>query len=109
MLPVAYSSSCLQVRKIQQNGRTFPSKNPPPREGKAKGNVSFTRYAPDSVTLPSASSSCLQVRTRERCNGSRVETYLFKNSSPGGDGESKRKRKFDEKDTVVGLGFSPQN
>jgi hypothetical protein len=38
-----------------------------------------------------------------------VETYPFKNSSPGGEGERKRKRKFDEKDTVVGLGFSPQN
>jgi hypothetical protein len=35
-----------------------------------------------------------------------VETYTFKNSSPGGEGESKRKCKFDKKDTVVGLGFS---
>jgi hypothetical protein len=39
----------------------------------------------------------------------RVETCPFKISSPRGEGESKRKRKFNEKDTVVGLGFSPQN
>jgi hypothetical protein len=48
------------------------------------------------------------VSTRETYNKSRVETYPFKNSSPG-EGESKRKHKFDEKDTVVGLGFFPLN
>jgi hypothetical protein len=109
MLPEACSSSCLQVREIQHEGRTFPLKNPPPGGGKAKGNVIFTRYAPDSITLLLPPSSCLEMGTRERYNRSRVKTYAFKNSSPGGERESKRKHKFYEKDTVVGLGFSPRN
>jgi hypothetical protein len=61
------------------------------RKEAAIGLYFLTRYAPDSGFFFMLTSE------HKRKIQQRVERYPLKNISPGGEGESKRKRKFDEK------------